>query len=46
MSKQPVEYLKHIRDEILFIFSITEKSLRKEEFLNDESLKRAIVRNL
>jgi len=46
MSKQPVEYLKHIRDEILFIFSVTEKSLRKEEFLNDESLKRAIVRSL
>lgn len=46
MSKEPVEYLKHIRDESLYILSITGKGISKEEFLNDETLKRAIVRSL
>ena len=46
MSKEPVEYLKHIRDESLFILSVTSKGITKEEFLNDETLKRAIVRSL
>jgi len=46
MSKDPVEYLKHIRDESLFILSVTSKGITKEEFLNDETLKRAIVRSL
>jgi uncharacterized protein with HEPN domain len=46
MSKEPVEYLKHIRDESLYILSITSKGITKEEFLNDETLKRAVVRSL
>jgi uncharacterized protein with HEPN domain len=46
MSKEPVEYLKHIRDESFYILSITSKGISKEEFLNDETLKRAIVRSL
>jgi uncharacterized protein with HEPN domain len=46
MSKEPVEYLKHIRDESLYIRSITSKGITKEEFLNDETLKRAVVRSL
>ena len=46
MSKEPVEYLKHIRDECLFILSITSSGITKEEFLNDETLKRAVVRSL
>lgn len=46
MSKQPVEYLKHIRDECLYILSITSKGITKEKFLNDETLKRAVVRSL
>jgi uncharacterized protein with HEPN domain len=46
MSKEPIEYLKHIRDESLFILSITSKGISKEEFLNDETLKRAVVRSL
>lgn len=46
MSKVPVEYLKHIQDEILFILSATEKVSDKEEFLKNETLKRAIVRSL
>jgi uncharacterized protein with HEPN domain len=46
MSKEPVEYLKHIRDENLYILSITSKGITKEEFLNDETLKRSVVRSL
>jgi len=46
MSKEPVEYLKHIRDESLYILSITSKGITKEEFLNDETIKRAVVRSL
>jgi len=46
MSKVPVEYLKHIQDEILFILSAAENLSGKEEFLKDETLKRAIVRSL
>ncbi|HCU19585.1 MAG: hypothetical protein A2X05_14660 [Bacteroidetes bacterium GWE2_41_25] len=46
MSKEPVEYLKHIRDESLYILSITSKGITKEEFLNDETLKRDAVRSL
>ena len=46
MSKEPIEYLKHIRDESLYILSVTSKGITKEEFLNDETLKRAVVRSL
>ena len=46
MYKEPVEYLKHIRDESLYIISVTSKGISKEEFLNDETLKRAVVRSL
>ena len=46
MSKEPIEYLKHIRDESLYILSVTAKGISSEEFLNDEILKRAIVRSL
>jgi uncharacterized protein with HEPN domain len=46
MSKEPVEYLKHIRDESLYLLSVTSKGITKEEFLNDETLKRAVVRSL
>ena len=46
MSKEHVEYLKHIRDEGLYIISVTSKGITKEEFLNDETLKRAVVRSL
>jgi uncharacterized protein with HEPN domain len=46
MSKEPVEFLKHIRDESLYILSISSKGITKEEFLNDETLKRAVVRSL
>jgi uncharacterized protein with HEPN domain len=46
MSKEPIEYLKHIRDESLFILSITGKGITKGDFLADETLKRAVVRSL
>lgn len=46
MSKEPVEYLKHIRDECQFILSVTGDNLSKEIFIKDETLKRAVVRSL
>lgn len=45
MSKEPIEFLKHINDECLFILSVS-KNLSKDNFLDDEVLKRAIVRSL
>jgi len=38
MSKDPIEFLKHIRDESLYILSVTVKGITREEFLNDETL--------
>ena len=46
MSKESVEYLKHIRDECLFLLSVISTGITKEVFLNDETLKRAAVRSL
>ena len=46
MSKEPIEYLKHIRDECSFILSVIPEDFSKNEFLSDETLKRAIVRSL
>ncbi len=46
MRKDPIEYLKHIHDECLFILSITSSNFSKEEFLMDEVKKRAVVRSL
>jgi len=46
MSKEPVEYLKHIRDEILYLLSLMEEGLTKEDFIKDDTLKRAVVRSL
>ncbi len=46
MSKEPIEYLRHIRDESSYIISVISKELSKDEFLRDETLKRAVVRSL
>ena len=46
MSKDPVEYLKHIYDECQYILSVIPEDLKKEDFIKDETLKRAIVRSL
>ncbi|HWS59371.1 MAG TPA: DUF86 domain-containing protein [Flavobacterium sp.] len=45
MSKDPKEYIKHIYDECSYIISVTE-NLVFEDFLDDETLKRAVVRSL
>ncbi len=45
MSKEPIEFLKHIADECSYMLSLN-KTLTKEAFLNDETLKRAVVRSL
>lgn len=46
MPKQPVEFLKHIRDECFFILSVITPDKTKDDFLSDETLKRAIIRSL
>lgn len=46
MLKDPIEFLKHIRDECTFILLATKNNLTKSEFLDDETLKRAVVRSL
>ena len=46
MPKDPIEYLKHIRDECSYIIYVSEKGLSKNDFLNDETIKRAVVRSL
>jgi uncharacterized protein with HEPN domain len=46
MSKDPVEYLKHIRDECFYILSVSGEGLTKNDFLHNETLKRAITRSL
>ena len=46
MSKEPIEYLKHIRDESAFILSVINNEMTKDDFLCDETLKRAVVRSL
>jgi uncharacterized protein with HEPN domain len=46
MSKDPIEYLKHIRDESAFILSVITPNKTKQDFIDDEVLKRAVVRSL
>ena len=46
MSKEPIEYLRHINDECLYITSVITADLSKDDFINDETLKRAVVRSL
>jgi uncharacterized protein with HEPN domain len=45
MSKEPLEYIKHITDECAYILSVTSE-LSIKAFLRDETLKRAVVRSL
>lgn len=45
MYKEPIEYVKHIAQECLYIISIS-KDLSKDAFLYDETLKRAVVRSI
>ena len=46
MPKEYIEYLKHILLECDYIVSVIKKETTKDEFLRDETLKRAIVRSL
>jgi len=46
MSKQPTEYLRHIYDECQYILSVIRPETTKDDFLGNETLKRAIVRSL
>lgn len=46
MFKEPLEFVRHIRDEIAFILSVVDDNLTKEAFLDDETLKRAVIRSL
>jgi uncharacterized protein with HEPN domain len=46
MSKEPIEYLKHIRDECTFILTFINEGISKDEFLENETLKRAVARSL
>jgi uncharacterized protein with HEPN domain len=46
MSKEAVEYLKHIRDESSYILSVITPDKTKDDFLADETLKRAVIRSL
>ncbi|HSV88768.1 MAG TPA: DUF86 domain-containing protein [Bacteroidales bacterium] len=46
MSKEPIEYLKHIRDESHYILSVITPDKTKDDFLADETLKRAVIRSL
>lgn len=45
MSKDPIEFLKHIADECSYLLSVS-KDLSEDDFLDDETLKRAVVRSL
>ena len=44
--ENPLVYLKHIRDECLFIMSIVKSDSVREEVFNDETTKKALVRSL
>lgn len=45
MSKLVIEYLKHLRDEFNYLSSASEK-ISKDEFLQNETLKRSFTRSL
>lgn len=45
MSKEPEQFLKHIHDECKYLLGVSD-GLTYDEFYNDETLKRAVVRSL
>ena len=46
MYKSYVPYLQHILDECHYVCSVIKDDMQKEEFLRDETLKRAVTRSL
>jgi len=45
MSHSPLEYIRHILDEIIYIEDVS-SGLKQKEFLSDETLKRSFVRSI
>lgn len=45
MYKSYVPYLQHILDECLYVRSVIKDDMQREEFLRDETLKRAVTRS-
>lgn len=45
-AKDPIEYMRHIKDECAFILSVAGEGLTRDGFMEDETLKRAVVRSL
>ncbi len=46
MSKDPIEYLRHILDECKYIMSVITEDITKDDFLANETTKRAVIRSL
>ncbi|HNL07078.1 MAG TPA: DUF86 domain-containing protein [Chitinophagales bacterium] len=46
MSKLPLDYLRHILDECNYVVSVIKEDTVKNDLLDNETLKRAIVRSL
>lgn len=46
MHKNPIDYLRHIKDECEFILNSIPENYTKDDFLNDEIRKRALSRSL
>jgi len=45
MYKLPIEYLRHIYDECVFINNSISSDMTKDDLIDNEVLKRAIVRS-
>ncbi|MBI5880480.1 MAG: DUF86 domain-containing protein [Chloroflexi bacterium] len=45
MSRSPLDYVRHIRDEALYLAAAS-RDLSKPQFLHDETRRRAFVRSL
>jgi uncharacterized protein with HEPN domain len=46
MSEDQIEYLRHIKDECNYITSVITEDITKDDFLADETTKRAVIRSL
>ncbi len=46
MSKSMIDYLQHIFEECKYLAGLNESGLTKEKMVEDETLKRAVVRSI
>ncbi len=46
MPNRAIDLLHHILDECSFIIGVTSSGISRSDFLEDETLKRAVVRSL